>query len=280
MTELPLILGGHTFFSGLGNDPVPTEEAQRDIVAACLDAGIVWFDTTHQPERARLGKALRALGRRDEARIIAWNFLQDLSGWTPGAPLDRPVEYRPEHLDQIRRELQTDFIDGLVIHELDGGTIDQRRRMEDLAREWQARGYVRDIGIWAPGDDAPARFGHSSPYGFTVRPYNVKSREALSAFAACRSLGWKNYACSPFIRGWELDTMVEKALEKDGGEEPEVRARLADLMLRFSLYAPNVDRLITAIRRVEWVERNAASARKGPLTDDERHWLESLHATV
>lgn len=279
LPNVPLILGGHSFFSGMGNDPVPSEAEQQAVVAACLDHGIVWFDTTHQPERVQLGKALKALGRRREAKIIAWNFLQDLSGWQPGEKLDRPIEYKPEHLDQLRRELQTDYIDGLVIHELDPGTPDQRGRMEDLARTWQAKGQIGEMGIWAPGEDAEQRFGRNSSYSFAVRPYSVKSREAAPAFAACKRLGWQNYACSPFVRGWELDKMVEKALKLESGREPETRARLADLMLRFSLFEPSVDKLITAIRRVEWVERNVASAARGPLTPDEHSWLDRVWQT-
>ena len=58
MTSTPLILGGHSFIQQLGNDPQPSEATQLAIVAACLDQGITWFDTTYQPERlARLGPA-------------------------------------------------------------------------------------------------------------------------------------------------------------------------------------------------------------------------------
>ena len=71
---VPLVLGGHSFIQQLGNDPAPDVDEQIEIVSTCLDAGITWFDTTYQPERVALGTVLKALGRRDEATIIAWNF--------------------------------------------------------------------------------------------------------------------------------------------------------------------------------------------------------------
>ena len=56
--ELPLMLGGHSFVQQLGNDPIPDPGAAVEVVAACLDAGIRWFDTTFRPERIALGAAL------------------------------------------------------------------------------------------------------------------------------------------------------------------------------------------------------------------------------
>jgi aryl-alcohol dehydrogenase-like predicted oxidoreductase len=271
--NVPLIVGGHTFIEPLGNEPQPSPEIQIKIVEACLDCGITWFDTTHQPERTALGRALEALGRRDEATIIAWNFMKDLE---PGDDLDRPVEFQPHHLDRILEQLRSDRVEYLVLHELDGGTPDEHNRQEELAVTWRKKGYVDHLGVWDPKEDAPEKYGADNPYSFMVRPFNVKTKEAAPAFAACKGLGWQTFACSPFIRGWELDRLVENALKSEDEGESEIRAQLADLLLRFSLFQPNVDRLITAMRRVEWVERNAASAAKGPLSDDEREYLERL----
>ena len=107
-------------------------------------------------------------------------------------------------------------------------------------------------------------------------PLNVTHADNAPSFAASKRLGWTTFAVSPFIRGWELDSMVARALENDGGEPDEVRARLADLMLRLPLYHPDVDYVVTAMRRVEWVAANAAAVERGPLTEDERSWLDGL----
>jgi len=48
-------------------------------------------------------------------------------------------------------------------------------------------------------------------------------------------------------------------------------------MLRFSLFQDNVDRVIVAMRKVEWINRNLESVSRGPLTVDELRWLRSLY---
>ena len=106
-----------------------------------------------------------------------------------------------------------------------------------------------------------------------VRPCNVTTPDAAPAFAACKALGWETLACSPFVRGWELDKVAGKA----GGMAKE---DVADLMLRYSLFAPSVDRLIVAMRRPEWAARNVASWRRGPLTTAEQERLKALTTKV
>lgn len=269
----PLALGGHSFFSSLGNEPVPGDTLQREIVAQCLDLGITTFDTTHQPERVALGKALAALGRRDEARIFAWNFLKKLQ---PGDPLDRPISYQPGHLDQLCEDLQTNFIDAVVIHDLDEGTPDVHAAQEAVARAWVRQGRVGTLGVWAPKPDAEQRYANDPDFTFMICPMNLDEAHRAPVFALGKRMGWTNYACSPFVRGWTLDKMVERALARNGGNPVCVRAELADKLLRYALYAPGVDRLITAIRRPEWVRANLESVQQGPLNADEIAGLEAL----
>lgn len=267
---LPLILGGHSFFSQLGNDPVPDDDTQAELVNACLDRGIRWFDTTHQPERTALGKALARLGRRNEATIIVWNFLQALE---PGDPLDRPAFFEEHLVERMFEQLQTGHIECLVLHEIDRATEEDRKRLEEVALVWQKKGYVDRLGCWAPGENAVEKYGPSNLYRFMVKPLNIASKDAAPAFAACKRLGWENYACSPFVRGWELDKMVEKALRLEPGSPAAMKAKLAGLLLRFSLYHPHVDKLITAIRKLEWIDANIMSCQRGPLTATELDWL-------
>jgi hypothetical protein len=51
-------------------------------------------------------------------------------------------------------------------------------------------------------------------------------------------------------------------------------------MLRFSLFQPGVDRVIVGMRQVEWIGRNADSARRGPLSDAEQRHLQELVRTA
>ena len=272
--DVPLVLGGHSFIGQLGNEPRPSEDTQCAIVEACLDNGIYWFDTTHRPERVALGKALHKLGRRDEAIIIAWNFFDDV-GVGPEDRLDGAAPYQRHHIAQMMGQLQTTLIDCLVVHPVAGGEAVNAAQLE-LALEWQKDGYVGMLGTWEPGEDALERFGMENPYDFMVRPLNVATPTAGPAFAAAKRLGWHTLAASPFVRGWHLDSLVAAARMSWRGSESDLRRRLADHMLRYSLFHPNVDRVITAMRRVEWVTANVESVRRGPLTTSERQWLDSI----
>ena len=271
--SVPLVLGGHSFISQLGSDPAADPEAQTRIVQACLDAGIRWFDTTYQPERVALGRALHELGRRDEATIIAWNFFTDFG---PGDDVGGPQAYRPDHMDLMLEQLRTDRIDRLVVHGVSDPHDNARQRA--LAVAWREAGLVGRLGAWHPGERAAEEYGRENPYSFMVRPYNVTTPDAAPAFAACKALGWETLACSPFVRGWELDKAVSEAAASASEAGAAVRAETADLMLRYSLFAPNVDRLIVAMRRPEWVALNVASWRRGPLSLAERERLDGLRS--
>lgn len=270
--DLPLGLGGHTFIEELGNDPPLSHEESVEIVEACLDSGITFFDTTYTPERIRLGEALDALGRCDEATIVAWNFF--------GSAQSSPIPPKEGHIDAILSELQVDYVDRFVVHppydEDETATDADHQRGLGIARRWVDDGLVGELGTWSPGPDAEREYGHDNPYSFAVQPCNVDTDDAAESFATARRLGWETVAVSPFVRGWKLDELVEAAGEMGHGSESELRSRLSDHMLRYSLFQPNVDRLVVAMRRIEWIHRNVESVERGPLSDDEEAWLFSV----
>jgi aryl-alcohol dehydrogenase-like predicted oxidoreductase len=266
----PLVLGGHSFISQLGNDPPASQEEQHRIVETCLDNGIRWFDTTYQPERVALGNVLHTLGRRDEATIFAWNFFTD---FTPGDPVGGPDYYRPGHIDVILEQLRTPYVDCLVVVPKDDP--EENERQVELAKEWRSKGFARSLGLWI--QDTPIEQYHrENPFRFAIRPFNVTTEDAAPVFVACKQSGWETLATSPFFRGWELDRMVTEAAAHGYGSAAALRPVLADVLLRFSLFQPGVDRVIIAMRKAEWVMRNLDSVAKGPLTEEERRWLRRL----
>ncbi len=269
----PLILGGHSFIRQLGNDPPLDEIGQIELVEACLDNGIRTFDTTYQPERIALGRALKSLGRRDEATLIAWNFFTDF------APNDEnlggPSAYESNHLALMCEQLQTDRIDWLVVHSTGDQSADIAQ--ETHACHWKKEGHVLKLGMWHMNTSTLARHGGAGPYDFVVHPLNTAVFAKMAdAFENARRMGLKNVACSPFIRGRELDHMAAHAVAQHALSPEAAHARLADHMLRFALFAPHVDHLIVAMRKKDWVNRNIASATKGPLNASEQVWLEEL----
>ena len=265
--ELPLILGGHSFIQQLGNDPRPSPQEQVALVAACLDHGLTWFDTTYQPERRALGQALAALGRRESATILAWNFFVDFDA--DGA-VGGPAYYQPQHIEQMLEQLQTSWIDGLVVHNLEDPAENERQLA--LAQTWQARGYVKRLGLWNPPPQVEQVY-RPEAFSFMVCPFNITTPAASQVFAMGRALGWENLACSPFVRGWELDKLAQRVAQAHGLSASAARRQTADILLRYALYGPQVDRLIVSIRKQVWIEPNIESVRRGPLTLDELAWL-------
>jgi len=261
----PLVLGGHTFISQLGNDPPATESEQRAIVESCLDNGIRWIDTTYQPERVALGKVLESLGRRNEATILAWNFFTDFAA---GDPVGEAEYYRPEHIDIILDQLRTSYVDCLVVITLDDP--DENRRQIELIGEWRKKGLVRALGLWTPDLATVGRYRDGSPFQFAIRPFNVTTTDEALVLAACKACGWETLATSPFFCGWELDRIVAAVATRGYGEAEALRSVLADLMLRFSIHHSDVDRMIVTMRKQEWIGRNLESVARGPLTVRER----------
>jgi aryl-alcohol dehydrogenase-like predicted oxidoreductase len=270
-TDVPLILGGHSFISQLGNDPPASEQEQRRIAETCLDHGIVWFDSTYKPERVALGKALRALGRRSEATILAWNFFTDFS---PGDPVGGPEYYRPGHIDSILEQLHSVYVDILVVVPLEN--LERNHRQQELVTEWQKKGYVRSLGLWISDPAVLEHHGKEDPYRYAIRPNNIVTPGPASVFAACKARGWETLATSPFFRGWELDRVIAEASVRGYGDPETLRPMVADLMLRYSLFQVDVDRVIVAMRKVQWITPNLESISRGPLTAEEHRWLQQL----
>jgi aryl-alcohol dehydrogenase-like predicted oxidoreductase len=268
--EVPLILGGHSFIAQLGNDPPASVQQQQSIVESCLEHGIRCFDTTYQPERVALGKALNALGSRAEVSILAWNFFKKFS---PGDPVGEAEYYRPHHIEIILEELQTTYVDCLVMVSLDD--MEENQRQEELLLEWQRKGYVRSLGLWISNSLLIERYRSRNSFRLAVRPFNVTTNDAPAVFTACKKLGWETLATSPFARGWELDRRIAQASSRGRVDIDTLRSSMADLMLRFSLFQRDVDRVIVAMRKVKWISRNMASVSKGPLTARERRRLMS-----
>jgi aryl-alcohol dehydrogenase-like predicted oxidoreductase len=269
LNDIPLVLGGHSFIQQLGNDPMPSPDEQVAIVEACLNAGIHWFDTTYQPERVALGTALKRLGRRSEATIIAWNFFKTFGA---GEDVGGPEAFQPAHIDQMLDELQSDHIDVLIVHPVKDAA--ENARQLKLACDWREQRRVKSLGVWAPEKDCGRQYALHNPYTLMVRPLNVLTPglEPGVIFSAAKQLGWTTLACSPFVRGWHLDKMIQAAVSL-GMSPSEARDNIADVMLRFSLFYPCVDRLIVSIRKKEWIARNLASFARGELEEHEQEWI-------
>jgi aryl-alcohol dehydrogenase-like predicted oxidoreductase len=217
---------------------------------------------------------LHRLGRRGETSILAWSFFKD---FTPAEPVGEPECYRPGHIDIILEQLRTDHVDCLVVIPVKDS--DRNQQQIELAIEWRNKGYTRSLGLWADNlSESDIERYREKTFRYAVLPVNITTRTAAATLAACKKIGLETFATSPFFRGWELERMVGEASARDYGNRDVLLRRLADLMLRFSLFHPNVDRLIVSMRRLDWIGRNLASVSRGPLLAGECRWLRRLYA--
>lgn len=192
--------------------------------------GIDAFDTTCRPQRVALGKALAAVGGQVRARVLAWNFFR---WFGPGEEVGGPAAYEADSIRSMVDELQMQHVDCRVVHPR--GNAQQDRRQENLAVQWQAAGLVRQLGLWAPAADVAERCSSGRPYSFMVRPCNVTTPAAGAAFAACQALGWTTFACSPFVRGWELERLLKAAGAAEDEAARSAAWRTISCVSRFTL---------------------------------------------
>jgi aryl-alcohol dehydrogenase-like predicted oxidoreductase len=253
-------LGGHTFIEALGNDPQATFEEQCSIVTACLDHGIHLIDTTYYQERVALGHILHLLGRREEAVILAWNFFKQLGKEND---LVSPSRYEPHHIDIMLEELQTNYIDILVIH-IDEDAAEMKHMLE-LAGQWIAAGKVKKAALGMAKLSDLQQLPEKHPISYVLAPYNAFNQDALAVFSHAKKMGIQSIALSPFIRGWKLDEI---------GED---KAIAADILLRWVAGNELVDAIIVSMRKSEWVRANIETVQRGRLTHSEeeqlQHWM-------
>ena len=258
-------LGGHSFIAELGNDPEASFAEQCAIVAACLDRGISWIDTTYFQERVALGTVLQNLsGRRSEARITAWNFFappSDASG-LPGF-----TRYAPDSLARQLAELQTDTLDLLVIHNRDDKAL-LGREME-LASSWRAAGLVQAVGLGMARLEALDLLPQGHPVTHVLAPYNAFNTGAAALFTEAKARGLKTVAMSPFVRGWNLNRL-----------ENDAKADTPALLLRWVTGQEAVDTVFVSMRRAEWVTANRDAEKAGPLSETEaalvQEWVDRV----
>ncbi|WP_164545739.1 aldo/keto reductase [Paenibacillus albus] len=247
-------LGGHTFIEELGNDPLASFEEQCTIVRECLDNGIQLIDTTYYQERVALGNVLRALGRRQEVQIMAWNFFN-----LPGQS-DKLVgysSYEPHHIDVMLSELQTDFIDVLVIHTHD----DEHKLLQEieLAKQWVEQGKVGTVGLGMAEPAHLNRLPADHPVTHILAPYNIAHQRTKETFVIAKEMGLTTVALSPFVRGWKLDEINSE--------------QAADLLLRWVSEQQVVDRVIVSMRKADWVHTNLQATQRGTLTEEENRLI-------
>lgn len=271
-----MILGGHSFIGPLGRDPEPSPAEKTAIVAACLGQGARVFDTTYACERVAFARAVSGCPARGRAtaRPIVWNFFGPLTD-----PLPEPSPWTEERLREAMAELSPwAGRPVLVVHAVGDVEVDQEQVA--CAARWKRQGRVAAVGVW-PGRVSGWSRAEVDAVDFVVGPWNVACAGATRPiFVAARQRGLATVGTSPFTRGWEVDRLAKRLAVLEQRPVADARARVADALLRFAAFSPEVDHLIVAMRRSQYVKENFASLGRGPLTPLEHRWLAALARTA
>ena len=276
LTRSRFILGGHSFIAPLGRDAEPSPVEKGAIVAACLEHGIDVFDTTYAPERSQFAQAVTCCnaGSSVNACPILWNFFGGLTDPLPG-----PQPWTEARWTEALAELQPwTGRPNVVLHTVDDLTID-RQQIATVVR-WKHEGRIGALGLW-PGSLANWADDQVDALDFVVAPWNVASAgKSRPLFIAARERGLITVGTSPFTRGWEVDRLAKRLAIFEQRPVAEARSRVADALLRFAAFAPEVDHLIVAMRSSAYVTDNFASLERGPLSPHEQRWIDGLSRTM
>jgi aryl-alcohol dehydrogenase-like predicted oxidoreductase len=279
-------IGGKT--AGATSYGETDDRASLDALAAALDHGITFYDTSNVygagHSESLIGQAFQ--GQRDRVVIATKAGRRDYEGeddYSPGA-LERSLD------DSLKR-LRTDYVDVLQLH---SPPLDLLRRIDGLAASLdalQAKGKIRAFGIStrSPGDAIASIDEFNAPV-VQVNLNLVDQRAAqngLLELAAARDVGViaRTPLCFGLLSGtvapdtafdpsdhrslWpraQIERWIEGSrifVDAIAGRERQTKAQVA---LRYCLSFPGVSATIPGMLRRAEVEDNAKASEMGPLT--------------
>jgi len=177
-----------------------TEAEAIALVHQALDAGINFFDTApnygHGSSEERLGKALKGTDR--SSIVINTKFGHTATGTT-----DYSAQYIRQSLEGSLQRLQTDYVDGLIIHSppsayLNGHEQPHWELLEQLKQEGKIRAYGASVDTAADMQLLLSTTGATVIEAF----FNILFQDAANAFALAQSKGAGIIAKIPLDSGW------------------------------------------------------------------------------
>jgi 2,5-diketo-D-gluconate reductase B len=232
----------------------------RDCVEAVEDAlslGYRHLDTARAYENER--EVGEGLGRSGVAREDVWVTTKL---WRDGL---RPDEVR-EQLDTSLRQLQTDYVDLLLIH-WPNDDVPLAETLGAMA-ELRDEGRARNIGV----SNFPSRLVREAAQSERIRANQVEYHAYLGqeqVLGACREHDVILAAYSPFAHGRLLKDPVLEEIAAARGATP------AQIALRWLLDQPGVIAVPKAASHENRV-KNLAALELDPLTDEERRRIDDL----
>ena len=283
-------LGGHYFYKG---EEFTTQEKRNEVVAAALESGINFFETTDTPgEDETTGEALRVLGARDRV-YITHDFAAIRKGeWDRAKALRRSMEW----IETGLRNFHTDHIDIWRPPALQtGGTpLDLIEWVVEAGLKAKEQGKIRYMGISSHSAkwliEALHRFDQ---FDLVIIPYNYLFRQAeKELFRLIKEKDLGMMTIKPFLAESLFKKEVPSWAEQHDQESTQFEGeykektvgsgtdRLAVNALRFILSRPEVTVVAPGMSTVHEVKTNVKAAHSKELASVEDAALKAAYSSA
>ena len=246
-----------------------TQEQANAVLNAMLDRGINFIDTAsgYLQSEAMIGKAIA--GRRRE-------FFLESKTPTDGGGGSGPTwskESITAAIDKSLRDLQTDYLDIVLLHSCDAAVLREGEAVEALL-DARAAGKTRHVGYSGDGEDALAAI-EMGVFEILQTSFNVVDQSGLDkVIPAARAAGMGVVAKrpianaafakdeSPYGYADEYWSRARSLTVPDGAPEDRL-----ELSLRFTLSMEEIDTAIVGTTQREHGLSNIELVEKGPLPE-------------
>lgn len=276
-----IAMGGHHYSmeKQAAEGTIDYQRERTRQVAAALEAGINYFDTTYDREAEALGKALTELRARDQC-YIACDFWK-----TTEQSFKELQEAARRRFDLSLKLLHTDFVEvyrptprdnrNPNSKRMPGMSHDEVRAVYEVFEELRDAGKTRYFGISGHVEEYMMQAIEVLPLDLIMMPYNYmqqKAAEELFPLAKQHDVGV--IVIKPFAGG-----SLFKAQEAIAGLEVGEGQSVTIANLKFILANPVVSTVVPGVNRVEEVLENVKAAGE-KLTASEKRALAACARVV
>ena len=273
-------LGGHYFYKG---KEFMTQELRNEVVAASLESGINFFETTDTPgEDETTGEALRALGARKDVHVTH-DFCDIRRGeWSR----EKAIQESNRSIETGLKNFHTDYLDiwRPSARQTGGTSLEVIEWVLEAGVKAKKEGKIRYLGLSCHNPKWLIQSIHAYPeFDMVIIPYNFLFRQAekeLFEIVAKKNLGMMTI--KPFLAESLFKREVPQWAEEHDEESPQFEgeykertqgsgtSRLAVKALQFILSRPQITVVVPGMSTRDEVRNNVQAARSKLTQSGER----------
>ena len=212
-------LGGHYFYKG---KEFMTQELRNEVVAASLESGINFFETTDTPgEDETTGEALRALGARKDVHVTH-DFCDIRRGeWSR----EKAIQESNRSIETGLKNFHTDYLDiwRPSARQTGGTSLEVIEWVLEAGVKAKKEGKIRYLGLSCHNPKWLIQSIHAYPeFDMVIIPYNFLFRQAekeLFEIVAKKNLGMMTI--KPFLAESLFKREVPQWAEEHDEESPQ-----------------------------------------------------------